>query len=53
MSLTLNRMSQEELQQIEYESALLANSYINRFEEINLVGNQEYGKPEFTDEERF
>lgn len=43
-------MSQEELAEFEVEAAFLANTYITAFEEVNLIGNQEYGKPELPEE---
>lgn len=50
MSLSLNRMSQEELKEIEELSATLANGAVNQFEQINLIGTESYGKPELPEE---
>jgi hypothetical protein len=48
----LNRVSQAELDILEAEiaAAFHANTYINQFEEMNLIGNQSYGKPELPED---
>lgn len=50
--MSLNKTSQEEIEKIEAEilAAFIANTYIQQFEKINLIGNQEYGKPKLPEE---
>lgn len=49
----LNKVSQEEMEKLEedYVAALFANTYINLYEQINLIGNQPYGKPRLPEED--
>lgn len=51
--MSYNRTTQEELEIFEAEliCAYNANAAITRYEEINLIGNQQYGKPKFSDDE--
>lgn len=48
----LNRESQEEMEMREAEmaAAFHANTYINEYEKVNLIGNQQYGKPKLPEE---
>jgi hypothetical protein len=51
--MSLNRTNQEEIERREAEllAVLVANEILNRFERINLIGNQPYGKPYLPEEE--
>lgn len=51
--MSLNRVSQEELERNEAElyASLVANYNIQHFEEVNLIREQEYGKPDLPEED--
>lgn len=50
--MALNRMSQEELEQIEAEAAFFANNYISLMEADSetKIGNQKYGEPKLPED---
>lgn len=52
--MSLNQLTQDEMAEIEVEvgASFRATSFINEYEKINLIGSQEYGKPDLP-EDRF